>query len=252
MHSRVRESIVKTILSLVLMIAVVVLALRSATAHEVIYAARLTGPNQSPANDSTGIGFAKITIDFDLFTMRVEARFDDLQGTVTTAHIHAATATPLSGTAGIATQTPSFASFPSALMSGSYDHTFDLSQASSYNPAFIAANGGTVSTASNALFAALAERRAYFDLHSSAFPEGEIRGFLIEPVGIRSLTHLAPHIIHLECFGRAEALNRIESSPDLSETSFTTLATIKADTKGEFQFADTNPGARRFYRAVYP
>ena len=67
------------------------------------------------------------------------------------------------------------------MTSGSYDHTFDLTLASSYNPDFIAANGGTISTASNALFAALEEGRAYFNIHTSAFPGGEIRGFLLLP-----------------------------------------------------------------------
>src|SRR3954470_6321132 len=80
----------------------------SARAHERIYTASLSGPNESPANASPGTGSVIITIDLDLFTMRVEASFSGLQGTVTAAHIHAATATPFSGTAGVATQTPSF------------------------------------------------------------------------------------------------------------------------------------------------
>jgi hypothetical protein len=226
--------------------------LTNAQAHEVVYAARLSGPDESPANDSTGVGFAKITLDFDLFTMRVEADFGDLQGTVTASHIHAPTAVPFAGTAGVATQTPSFTGFPTGVTSGSYDHTFDLTLASSYNPAFIAANGGTISSASNALFAALAQGRAYLNIHTTTFPGGEIRGFLVEPVGVTSLTRVNATTIHLECFGRAEATNVIEASPDLSPNSFTPLAEVKADEEGLFAFDDMNAGTRKFYRVARP
>jgi hypothetical protein len=50
--------------------------------------------------------------------------------------------------------------------------------AASYNSAFITANGGTVSTAFNALLAGLDANKAYMNIHTSAFPGGEIRGFL--------------------------------------------------------------------------
>jgi hypothetical protein len=248
-----RYTLMKTRLSLLLVvIGAVALGSPSAGAHEVVYLADLTGPNESPANASPGGGFVKITIDFDLFTMRVEANFSNLQGATTAAHIHAATAVPLTGIAGVATQTPSFEAFPTSVTSGAYDHTFDLAVASSYNPDFIAANGGTVSTASNALFAALDQRKAYFNIHTTTFSGGEVRGFLIEPVGVVSLTHPASNTIHLECIGRAEAPNRIESSPDLSENSFTTLATIKADKDGTFEYDDTDAGTKKFYRARFP
>ncbi len=226
---------------------------RTATAHELEYGAFLSGPNESPPNASPGTGSVRITIDLDLFTLRVEADFDNLQGATTAAHIHAATAVPFAGTAGVATQTPSFAGFPTGVTSGTYDHTFDLTLASSYNPDFIAANGGTISTASNALFAALAQGRAYFNIHTTAFAGGEIRGFLV-PVArsIVSITRPASNTIHLEGLGQPNAPNRIESSPDLSEDSFKTLATVMADANGAFQYDDTDAGATKFYRAEYP
>ncbi|MFL6531530.1 MAG: CHRD domain-containing protein [Chthoniobacterales bacterium] len=210
------------------------------------------GPNENPANDSTGTGFVRITLDFDLFTMRVEAEFANLVGMTTAAHIHAATATPLSGNAGVATQTPSFEAFPNAVTSATYDHTFDLADASSYNPNFIAANGGTVSTASNALFAALDQRKAYLNIHTTAFPGGEIRAFLVEPRGVIEISRLGGNTIHLECLGRPELMNRIESSPDLQDAHFTTLATIMAEEDGTFEFNDTNAGTKKFYRVKFP
>ncbi len=77
------------------------------------------------------------------------------------------------------TTTPTFAGFPLGVTSGSYNNTLDLTLASSYNPAYITANGGTTATAEAALAAAIASGRAYLNIHSSVFGGGEIRGFLI-------------------------------------------------------------------------
>ena len=112
-------------------------------AHESVYFADLSGPNEAPPNASPGTGWARVTIDFDLVTMHVEASFSGLLGTTTASHIHCCTAAPDSGTAGVATQTPSFAGFPLGVSAGTYDHTFDMTLAASYNAAFITANGGT-------------------------------------------------------------------------------------------------------------
>lgn len=61
------------------------------------------------------------------------------------------------------------------------DKTFDLTLASSWNPAFITANGGTTASAEAALFVGMIQGRAYLNIHSTQFPGGEIRGFL-QPV----------------------------------------------------------------------
>jgi hypothetical protein len=53
-----------------------------------------------------------------------------------------------------------------------------MTLASSYNPAFVSANGGTVSTALNALLGGLESGRGYLNIHSTTYPGGEIRGFL--------------------------------------------------------------------------
>lgn len=147
-------------------------------AHTVVYTAVLTGPAEAPPNASPGLGTATVTFDFDLVTMRVEASFSGLLGNVTAAHIHGATAVAGTGTAGVMTTTPSFTGFPTGVTSGTYDHTFDMTLSGSYNPTFITNNGGTVSTAMNALVAALDDGKAYFNIHSSSFAGGEIRGFL--------------------------------------------------------------------------
>jgi hypothetical protein len=61
--------------------------------------------------------------------------------------------------------------------SGTYDNTLDLTQASSYNPAFVTAEG-SVPNAEAALLAGIAAGEAYLNIHSTVVPGGEIRGFL--------------------------------------------------------------------------
>src|SRR4029077_13146149 len=108
------------------------------------------------------------------------------------------------------------------------------------------------SLASNALFAALAQGRAYFNIHTTAFGGGEIRGFLV-PVArsIVSIAHPASNTIHLEGLGQPSAPNRIEASLDLSKDSFETIATVMADATGAFQYDDEDAGTQKFYRAEY-
>jgi hypothetical protein len=134
----------------------------------------LLGPE---AIGATGTGTALVTFDTLANTMRVQTTFSGLSGNTTVAHIHAPTAVPGTGTAGVATPTPSFPSFPAGVTAGTYDNTFDMTLNSSYNGAFITANGGTAAGARNALLSALGSGRAYLNIHTSAFPGGEIRGF---------------------------------------------------------------------------
>lgn len=150
-------------------------------AHTEIYATTLSGPAEAPPNVSPGTGSARVTFDLDLLTMRVEASFSGLLGNVTASHIHCCTALPSVGTIGVATPIPTFPGFPSGVKSGSYDQTFDLTQASSYNPAFVTANGGSLSSSLNTLLAGVGAGKAYLNVHTSSFPGGEIRGFL-QPV----------------------------------------------------------------------
>jgi hypothetical protein len=114
-----------------------------------------------------------------LITLRVEASFSGLLGTTLASHINAPTTTAGIGTAGIATQLPSFPGFPMGVTSGVYDQTIDLTVASSYNPAFITGSGGTVSQALNALIFALEDGKSYLNIETTAVPGGEIRGFLV-------------------------------------------------------------------------
>jgi hypothetical protein len=55
---------------------------------------------------------------------------------------------------------------------------FDLTMAASYNPAFITASGGTPALAFAALLGGMNDGKTYVNIHTTAFPGGEIRGFL--------------------------------------------------------------------------
>ena len=148
------------------------------SAHTIQYSAALLGSAEVPPNASPASGTAVVTIDYDLLTMDVNVNFSGLLGTTTSAHIHCCTAAAGTGTAGVATATPSFPGFPTGVTSGSYHQVFDLTQAGSYNAAFITSNGGTVSGALNALALGLDSGKAYFNIHTSSFFGGEVRGFL--------------------------------------------------------------------------
>ena len=108
----------------------------------------------------------------------VNVSFSGLTSGTTASHIHCCVAPP--GNAGVATTTPTFPGFPLGVTAGTYNQTFDMTAATSYNPAFVTANGG-VAAAEAALFAGLQTGQAYLNIHTSMFPGGEIRGFLQEP-----------------------------------------------------------------------
>lgn len=150
-------------------------------ANVIVYSAALSGPAESPPNASPGTGFAKVTWDDVAHTMRVEAAFSGLLGNTTASHIHCCTATPGVGNVGVATQLPAFASFPLGVTAGSYDQTFNLALAASWNPTFVTNNGGTTASAEAALFGGMSQGKAYLNIHTNSFPGGEIRGFLQVP-----------------------------------------------------------------------
>ena len=58
-------------------------------------------------------------------------------------------------------------------------NVLNLAAATSYNPSYITANGGTPATAEIALANAMSSGQAYWNIHSTTFGGGEIRGFLV-------------------------------------------------------------------------
>jgi hypothetical protein len=154
----------------------------AAFAEPLVFIADLSGAAEEPPNASPGTGSARVTIDAVAHTMRVEASFQDLMGTVTVSHIHVINGpgdANIFDTIGpVATQVPTFDGFPAGVTSGAYDQTFDMTLSGSYNPTFVTNSGGTVALAEAALFSAIMDGRAYLNIHSTSFAGGEIRGFL--------------------------------------------------------------------------
>jgi hypothetical protein len=158
-------------------IAALMLISVRATAAVIRYSVDLDGSQATPRNTSPGTGSARADIDEAAHTMRLVITFRDLRGDATAAHVHGPTPTPGSGSALPMTPLPSLPGFPLGVTSGSYDRTFDLTSASSYNPDFITSAGGTVADAEAVLVQSLAEGRVLFNLHTSEFATGEIAGF---------------------------------------------------------------------------
>jgi len=150
-----------------------------ARATPITYFTELSGASEFPPTVSPGTGTAIVTLDVAAHTLFVDVTFSGLLGTTTASHIHCCTTTPGTGAAGVATVTPSFTGFPLGVTHGTYVHTFDTSLASSWNPAFITAEGGTALGAEAALAAGLAADKAYLNIHSTVDTGGEISGFLV-------------------------------------------------------------------------
>lgn len=159
------------------LVAGALLAASPSVAAPVFFNFSLSGPAEEPPNASPGTGTATVSLDTVAHVMTVQATFSGLLSPTTMAHIHCCTALPFTGLAGVATPVPNFPGFPLNVTSGSYSQSFDTLAASTYNPAFITANGGTTAAAEAALAAGLGTGRAYFNIHTVQFPGGEIRGF---------------------------------------------------------------------------
>lgn len=147
-----------------------------ATAQSQSWYANLTGANESPPNGSPGTGFATFSLVGNVLT--INANFTGLTGNTTASHIHCCAAVPFTGTAGVATQTPSFVGFPLGVTFGTFSNSFDMSLASSWNTAFVTANGGTTAQALATLVNGMNSGTSYFNIHTSTFGGGEIRGFI--------------------------------------------------------------------------
>jgi hypothetical protein len=165
-------------LMFVALVAGLLLAAPFASAVTITFSADLSALNENPTNPSPGTGFALVTWDTTLHSLTVDVNFSGLVGTTTASHIHCCAVPPTN--AGVATQVPTFLSFPLGVTSGTYFHTFDTLAVATYNPAFITAHGGTVAQAEADLLAGMIAGQTYLNIHTTFRPGGEIRGFLTE------------------------------------------------------------------------
>jgi hypothetical protein len=165
--------------------ALLALSAATASANILTYDANLSGANENPATASPGIGFATVAYDTSAHTLQVNLTFSGLESGTTASHIHAPAIPAGSGNANVAVP---FGNFPLGVTSGTYINTIDLTQSSSWNSAYLTANGGTPSSAEAAFASALASDEAYWNVHTTTFPGGAIRGFLVpEPSSLALL-----------------------------------------------------------------
>jgi hypothetical protein len=129
---------------------------------------------------ATGSGFVTVVYDDLAQTLSIDTSFSGLSGTTTVAHIHCCTAAPGTGTVGVAVTPGTLPGFPVGVSVGSYSSgLLDLKAEATYTAAFRNNfGGGTAAGAEAALVAGMYAGTAYFNVHSTTFPGGEIRGFL--------------------------------------------------------------------------
>ena len=152
-----------------------------AAAAPIVFFGTLSGANEDPATGSPGVGTVQVTIDPVANTMSVNAQFSGLTSPNTAAHIHVINGPGDTNTADtngpVATTTPTFIGFPSGTTSGTFNAMFDMLNAANYRAGFITDAGG-LTQAEAALFNGIIAGRAYFNIHTTNFPGGEIRAFL--------------------------------------------------------------------------
>ena len=152
------------------------LTVAGASAAPVYYSAVL-GNFENPPTGSPGTGFVLVSLDTILHQLTIEVTFSGLTGNTTAAHIHCCVVAP--GNASVVVQPGTLSGFPLGVTSGVYSILLDTTQASTYTAAFVTANGGTTAGAEAALAAGLSAGQSYFNVHTTLFPGGEIRGFLV-------------------------------------------------------------------------
>ena len=166
----------KKTLNLIGLVLAVLMLSAVAKADQLVFTTTLTGAQEVPPTGSPGIGSALVTLDTTTNLLTVNVSFAGLGSPTIASHIHCCT--PPGANAMVATTVPTFPGFPLGVTTGTYLMTFDLTLASTYNPAFITAHGGTVAGAQAAFIAGLTSGQTYFNIHTSQFPGGEIRGQL--------------------------------------------------------------------------
>jgi hypothetical protein len=150
-----------------------------AQAHDVVFVGSLRPLGEVVLNPpSQGTGSVVVVFNDDEFTMDVSVSFSGLSGTTTASHLHCCTATPGLGTADVATPVPTFPGFPLGVTAGSYHQFFDLTDAASWNPAFLAAYNNSISDAFAVLSTGIFGGTAYLNIHTTLAGSGEVRAFL--------------------------------------------------------------------------
>jgi hypothetical protein len=138
------------------------------------------GIQENPDVLTGASGYGTALYDSVANTLAVDLSFSGLGSNANNAHIHCCATSALTN-AGVAIDFPSVG-FPLGVTSGSFSHTFDLGLTGTYTGAYLTGSGGTANGARDRLlnsFRGLSGPGlgvAYFNIHTTNFPGGEIRG----------------------------------------------------------------------------
>jgi CHRD domain/PEP-CTERM motif len=141
------------------------------------FTSRLSGLNEVPTpNNSAGTGVATAAFFNANNNIRLTGSFQNLTGLSLLGHLHCCSSRTANGAQAIDfSENPGF---QLGVQSGSFDLTYDLLNATTYTAAFLAASGGTARGARDRLFGNLNNGLGYFNIHSTVFRGGELRGQL--------------------------------------------------------------------------
>ena len=156
--------------------ATMIFASTSSQAALCVYNLTLTDVNGVPAPFGPS-GDGTITLDDTTFMMISDIHFSLINGLMTGGMLFGPTATPYTGTAGMAVPSP-FTSFPTNVTIGRATGTLNMTLPGNYDPGFLAANGGNAAAAFAALKTAANNGQVYLDIKSTSNPTGSIHGFL--------------------------------------------------------------------------
>ena len=164
---------IKTLLST----AALLMAATTASAGVTIYHANLVPEG---TGGRTGTGFVSATFNDSTNVLAFNATFSGLSGASTVAHFHCCTALPFPATAGVAVDSPSLP-IPTGVFAGTFGAELDLDDADNFSPAFVTGSGGTTAGAITRFVQGLNTGQVYFNVHSRAFPGGEMCGTMLVP-----------------------------------------------------------------------
>jgi len=186
--------------------------LRAPAVHAVPihFAVNLSGANEVPPVSPAGSGQALVTLDPQAQTLQLNIVFSGLTSGTTAAHIHCCLPNGFQTgvNVGVATLVPAFTAFPLGVTSGNYSSpASDLSQASTYNPAFITAQG-SLAQAEASFINGILTGRVYLNIHTANNGGGEARGFLFATPEPASLLLLGLGLLGLSVIEYRRRFNR--------------------------------------------
>jgi len=213
LYRRFRLGGMRFVLASLVPMAILLLVAPATHATPIHFAVTLIGANEVPPVSPAGTGQALVTLDPTAQTLQLNIVFSGLTSNTVAAHIHCCLTNPFQTgvNVGVATTVPAFPGFPiepNGVTSFNYSSAvFDLTQAGSYNPAFVTLQGG-LSQAEASFIAGVLTGRVYLNVHTVNNPGGEIRGFLFATPEPASLLLLGSGLIGFAFMERRRKFNR--------------------------------------------